>query len=308
MPVPGLVSVLTPTRNRAYILPRLYESLATQTYRNFEWLVLDDGSTDGTAELVGTWMSQGRLTIRYFRQEHRGKHVALNRGIREARGEFFMIVDSDDVLLPHALEFLVSTWFSIPEDERAGFCGVAALCADPEGRIVGTPFPSDVLDSDYIEIRTRYGVQGDKAEMYITPIVRTFPLYPEFDGETFVLEALLWHRIAAASYKMRFCNEVVRMVEYLPDGLTAQGARKTVRSPKGACLYFQEFIQIPRRHPLRIALYHYANYFRFCLHSKRSIKEIVRGAPSVFLLSLASFAGFMAYLRDRRVKRTGAIG
>jgi glycosyltransferase involved in cell wall biosynthesis len=301
-----LVSVLTPTHDRAHTLPRLYESLATQTYPHFEWLVIDDGSADGTRELVGEWMAQDRLTIRYFRQDHRGKHVALNRGIQEARGDFFTIVDSDDVYLPHAWEFLVSTWFSIPEEERCTYCGVAALCADPEGRIVGTPFPRDVLDSDYIEIRTRYGVKGDKAELYKTDVVRAFPLYPEFDGERFVLEALLWNRIAAASWRMRFCNEVVRVVEYLPDGLTAVGPRKTVRSPRGAKLYFKEFIHIPRPLPFRVLLYHYANYFRFSLHCRTPLRQVIAEAPSKLLLMVGSVPGWLVYFRDRWVMGEGA--
>lgn len=305
-PVAGLVSVLTPTRNRAYTLPRLYESLRAQTYTAFEWLVLDDGSTDGTRELVQGWAAEGRVDIRYLPQEHRGKHAALNRGIREARGEFFVIVDSDDVLLPHALEFLVTGWRSIPEDRRASFCGVAALCADPEGRIVGTPFPRDGLDSDYVEIRTRYRVRGDKAELYRTEVIRAFPLYPEYEGETFVLEGLLWNRVAAAGYRMRFFNEVVRVVEYLPDGLTAQGARKTVRSPRGARLYFEEFIRMPRRLPPRVLLYHYANYFRFSLHCGIPTSQIVAEAPSKPWLALAAVPGFLVYLRDRWVIQRGA--
>lgn len=294
-----LVSILTPTRNRAHTLPRLYKSLKTQTYTTFEWLILDDGSTDGTRQLVEDWLREGRTNIKYFYQQHSGKHVGLNRGIREATGELFIIVDSDDYLLPHALQFLVSGWESIPNSLRSQFCGVAGLCVDTEGKIVGTPFPEDGFDSDYIEIRTRYRVHGDKTEMYRTEVIRNFPLYPEYPGEKFVLEALLWHRVAAAGYRMRFFNEALRVVEYLDDGLTAQGPGKTVKNPRGARLYFLEFIQIKRRFPARVLLYHYANYLRFSLHCGISKKQILMEAPSKLQLVLAAIPGLLVYTRDR---------
>ncbi|RTG97870.1 glycosyl transferase [Thermus scotoductus] len=298
-PKKPLVSILTPTYNRAYTLPRLYESLKVQTYTVFEWLILDDGSTDNTRQLVDSWLNEEQIKIRYFYQKNSGKHVALNRGIREALGEFFIIVDSDDYLLPHALEFLVSGWESIPKDLQPQFCGIAGLCVNQEGKIVGTPFPENPLDSDYIEIRTRYRIQGDKAEMYRTEVIRNFLLYPEYQGETFVLEALLWNRVAAAGYRMRFFNEKIRVVEYLGDGLTAQGARKTVRNPRGARLYFLEFIQINRYFPAKVLLYHYANYLRFCLHCRIPIRQIIMEAPSKRWLALAAIPGLLVYIRDR---------
>ena len=79
-----IFTVFTPTFNRAYTLPRVYESLKSQTFKNFEWLIVDDGSSDGTADLVKMWQNEGALTIRYFYQINRGKHIAINRGVSES--------------------------------------------------------------------------------------------------------------------------------------------------------------------------------------------------------------------------------
>ena len=93
-------TVFTPTCNRCATLPRVYASLAAQTFRDFEWLIVDDGSTDCTAALVDKWTAQADFPIRYLRQENRGKHIASNRAVREARGELFLVLDSDDACVP----------------------------------------------------------------------------------------------------------------------------------------------------------------------------------------------------------------
>src|SRR4051812_47352897 len=136
-------TVVTATYNRAHTLHRVYESLLAQTFRDFEWLVVDDGSTDGTRKLIEGWQAEASFAIRYLYQANAGKHIACNRAVREAAGRFITGIDSDDACLPHALERLIHHWNRIPADEQAGFTGVSALCIDETGQLVGTRFPRD---------------------------------------------------------------------------------------------------------------------------------------------------------------------
>lgn len=155
-------TVFTPTYNRAHTLHRVYESLALQTLRNFEWLIVDDGSTDNTKELVDKWQNQAGSPIRYIRQDRQGKHVAFNRGVREAYGELFLTLDSDDACVPGALERFKYHWDAIPADKRRAFSAVTVLCKDHHGKPVGTRFPCDPTDSDSLEIRYKYKVKSEK--------------------------------------------------------------------------------------------------------------------------------------------------
>jgi glycosyltransferase involved in cell wall biosynthesis len=217
-------TVFTPTYNRAGTLPRVHASLAAQSFRDFEWLIVDDGSGDDTEALVAGWQAGSDFPIRYLRQENQGKHVAFNRGVREARGELFLSLDSDDELLPNALERFDFHWRSIPDHERAGFSAVTGLCVDDDGAVVGTRFPSDPTDSDPLEIRFRYRVHGEKCGFHRTEVLRANP-FPEPPGERFVTESIVWDRIAR-SHRTRYVNEPVRIyhADHGADSLTAQVA------------------------------------------------------------------------------------
>jgi glycosyltransferase involved in cell wall biosynthesis len=148
------ITVFTPTYQRADTLPRVYESLVAQTSRDFEWLIIDDGSTDETVDLVRRWISDDPpFAIRYVYQENRGKHVADNRAVAEARTELIATLDSDDRYLPQTIASFLEIWRGIPERERSSFSGAVALCALENGTIVGDPFPEDVLDIGRSQIR-----------------------------------------------------------------------------------------------------------------------------------------------------------
>jgi glycosyltransferase involved in cell wall biosynthesis len=182
-PVEKIFTVFTPTFNRAKTLRRVYDSLHVQSFRDFEWLIVDDGSTDDTHALIDRWQSEAGFSIRYFYQENAGKHVAVNRGVAAANGQFFLILDSDDECVPEALERFLFYWQSIPEADKPRFSGVTCLCEDEQGRLVGSPFPHSPCDSDSIEIRLRYKVKGEKWGFQRTDVMRLFP-FPEVRGES----------------------------------------------------------------------------------------------------------------------------
>jgi len=289
-------SVFTPTYNRAHLLPRVYQSLREQTWKDFEWIVVDDGSKDNTPEVVHQYHSTADFTIRYYRQPNSGKHVAINRAIEVADGQLFVILDDDDWLHPLALERMWNHWNSIPEPERSQFAGLVGLYAYADGRIVGTPFPQDTIDSNAVEIRTIYGAQGDKFGMHVTDVLREYP-FPVNLGR-FVPEGLIWNRIAL-SYKERYVNEVFAFKEYQPDGLSARSVLLRARSPAAACLYYREFAELQGVYvPYTWRLRALANYIRFSLHNGKPVYQACQCRQKL-LAAAAAPIGYIAYLRDK---------
>lgn len=245
-----MITIFTPTYNRAYRLPDLYHSLQRQTCNNFEWLVIDDGSTDNTPELFDKWQKEeNAFPIRYIKQPNGGKHRAINRGAKEAKGEYFFIVDSDDSLAPDAVEQIESLVPTV--NNNSMLCGMCFRCKYLKtNEIVGGLFPEDGMLASSLEWVYKYHVGGDKAEVISTEILRNYP-FPEFDGENFVPEALIWNRIAD-SYRMICKNTAIYVCEYLPDGLSAGFIRNLKHNPRGFGLFYRETMK--RHISLKITL------------------------------------------------------
>ena len=245
---PILITVFTPTYNRAHLLTRLFQTLKQQTISDFEWLIVDDESSDDTATVVQRFREgKNQFAIQYYKQKHGGKHRAINLALKHARGRYFFIVDSDDWLPENAIELLKS-WLQeiqgIP-----GFCGVAGQKALADGKSVGSSFEGkDYVDASSLE-RKKLHIEGDKAEVFDVEILKAHP-FPEFDGEFFVTEAVCWNAIAADGYKLRWYNEPVYYCEYLEDGLSKSGAndlRGHIANFQGYTFYIRQCLTIKNR-------------------------------------------------------------
>lgn len=289
-------TVLTPTFNRERTLGRVHASLEAQSFRDFEWLVVDDGSSDGTESLVRDRTGGSSFPIVYLRQPNRGKHMALNRGVEHARGRFCAVLDSDDWYRPEALERLLAAWASIPEP--GGFAGVEARCAYGDGSLIGDRLPCQVLDSDMYELRYLHGIRGDTIGMVRTDVLRRYP-FPEREG--FVTEARVLNRIAQ-HHRTRFISEVLAHKEYVPGGITNEGttAAGRIRRSQLSVEYITELLALgrPMRHGLRYRAY--ANLVRNSLHGERGWGAQRRSVPSSGWWLAAAPAGLLLYLRDRR--------
>jgi glycosyltransferase involved in cell wall biosynthesis len=294
MSVP-LFTVFTPTFNRAHTLHRVHDSLARQTLRDFEWLIVDDGSTDDTPAMVESWIAQGRVPIRYLRQPNQGKHRAFNAGVAAAAGTLFLPLDSDDACVDDALERLAGHWAAIPAPERARFTGITCLCRTESGELVGGPLPADVIDGPFHEVLERLGRSGEMWGFHRTEVLREFP-FPEFDGERFIAEGVVWHRIARR-YLMRFINEGLRLYFDSADSLSRSMTRIRHRSPRGTACFYQEYLELdmPPRARLRAA----ANLWRFAAFGGQA--QALRAAFASAPLALAAAAplGLVLALRDR---------
>lgn len=259
-------TIFIPTYNRATLLPRAFASIEAQTLRDFEVVIVDDGSTDGTESLVAAWKARVDFPVTYFWQANQGKYAAHNAGVELARGRFFFLLDSDDRLLPDVLERILHHWDSIPEAERGRFAGVEGLVESLDGqRMLTKPYPDSPCDASYLEVRYRLGIGGDKKHAILTDILRRFP-YPIFPGERHVRDSITWKRIAR-EYLLRGVNEAFQQVEYQPDGLTANRFAARMSSPRGFRLFYLEDVTLYRpwlsRRQLRRSM---IDYIRFSLH------------------------------------------
>ena len=297
-------TVFTPTYNRAHTLPRLYESLKHQTFCDFEWLIVDDGSTDNTRDLVTTWQkcTSRKFPIRYFWQENAHKKAAFDRGVNEANGELFYNFDSDDEMLPRALELLDRHWQDIPEAERLTFTGVTGLCINENGDIIGTRFPMDVLDSDSQEIFYRYKLKGEKSGFHRTDVLRQFRFPLNVKG--LVPENIVWSAIAT-SFKTRFVNDPLRVYHYEPISIlrSAGGAEQ---NSDGMSLLDREILCNELRwfcyNPLWF-LKTAANYSRFHLHLSKTQpgkRWPLKGIAPRLLVAMMWPIGTLLFWLDRR--------
>lgn len=233
-------TVFTPTYNRAHTLHRVFDALRGQTFRDFEWLVVDDGSTDNTPALIDTWTKVANFPIRYFWQPHSGNHIAHNLAIREGRGEMFTSIDSDDALVPHALERIKELWLEIPKPERSNFFSVAGLCRDQHGRKISRQFPTSPFDvdvRDYLFVHRQFA--GEKWGATPMEAMRKFP-FPEIAGTNFIPEGVHGMRMGRVYRTIRFVNEVFR-IYYINDaetGATLSSRRGVAKAAPGRIYYY----------------------------------------------------------------------
>lgn len=265
------ITVFTPTYNRGYIIGKLYDSLKRQTYTDFEWLVIDDGSTDNTQQLFKAFQKQDNFfPIRYYKVENGGKHRAINKAVKLAKGELFFTVDSDDYLPDDALNSIINTEKTILDNQKRKFAGLCGLKSYSNSIDIGSTFEGDFLDISILE-RYKYNIIGDKAEIFYTNVLKNFP-FPEYEGENFCTESIVWDRLSYAGYKLRFFNKSVYMCNYLEDGLTHQGLLLYAKNPQqwGTCI--SQDLTFKKYKPYEISIQVYKFYL--CEKHKLTMSQI----------------------------------
>jgi glycosyltransferase involved in cell wall biosynthesis len=290
-------------------LHRVYESLSVQTFRDFEWLIIDDGSTDNTQDSVEAWQKYANFPIRYIWQWHQGKHVAFNRGVQEARGELFLNIDSDDACTPEALARFKCHWESIPQNERSQFSAVTALCKDQTGKIIGSTFPLDITDSDSLEMYYKYKLKGDKWGFHKTEVLRMFQ-FPTVEGVNFIPENLVWNAIAR-NFRTRFVNESL-LICFKKESGRFDHLSKPIKPSKQAFAYvlshksiLNEEITYFRYRPQQ-GLLSPIQYVRYSFHAGigifKQIKELNNFGAKI-LCGMLLPCGLLGYLLDKTLRR-----
>lgn len=217
-------TIFTPVFNAEESIHRVFESVEQQTFKDFEWVIINDGSTDNSASLISKFINEHpEITIVFLEQENSGKHIAWNKAVQIANGKLFVPADADDSFLPHALSFFHKKWIGLTSSEKDGFSGINVLCYDNESlNIIGTSFPKDNLETDNLELEYKYRITGEKWGCIRTDLLkkRLFPIvtnshYPE---------SYLWFHLAK-TYKVICFNEPLRRYYTSPEGII-QGSSK----------------------------------------------------------------------------------
>ena len=247
-------------------MPRLYESLLNQTFKNFEWLIIDDGSTDNTKTIIENYINEKAIKIRYYYKNNGGKHTALNFGFRIIQSELTFIVDSDDYLTNNAIEIIEKKWQTYRH--RKEISGICFLRGKSESECIGDTFPN-VSTLSYIDMRIKNKISGDKAEIFRTSILKN-KSFPEVSGEKFIGEDYIWCDIGK-EYLMAWCNDIIYICNYLEGGLSLSGKMLRIRCPIGGMLNSSMMLtkEFPFYFRLKKAIL-YNCYYLFAEKSRRS--------------------------------------
>lgn len=294
-----MITILTPVYNRSTLMKRLYRSLCEQTNKNFEWLIIDDGSTDDLQLCVDEWIkTESGFIIRYYYQENGGKHRAWNNGVKMAKGDYIFVVDSDDYITEQTIETVYGWITQIDEDKRyAGVSGCKGYLCDGKVTIYGA-YPSDM---DYVDAsnlqRHRPNLTGDKAEVYRTELLRQFP-FPEFEGEKFCSEDVVFHRIARAGYILRWFPDGILIGDYLQDGLTQNVVKKRLEYLQGYTFSIKngmKYDQFPYNY---IAI---GEYIWVLIKNGFTIKDAMKEVEISYVTAMAAICTFLLVRFRRRV-------
>ena len=273
-------------------LQSLWDSLQKQTVKDFEWLVVDDGSTDGTKDLITQLQEKSDFPIRYIYKNNGGKHTALNVGIQTICSELTFIVDSDDCVTDDAVESILKIHKKYRSQNN--ICGYAFLRAFPDGKVNGKKFDVNEKIGSYIDVRVNGDDTGaDKAEVFKTHCLKEFP-FPEYPNEKFLGEDLVWVRMAR-EYEMVHINRAIYVGNYLEDGLTNNRRKHNIASPIGCMHRAEEFMEsdLKTRYRIKGGL-QYIVYGRF---AGVKVIDLIRKSRHKILATVCIPGGLLLYAR-----------
>lgn len=299
------ITIFTPTYNRAKYLTKLYASLKNQKLKNFEWLIIDDDSTDNTEDVVKEFKNENcGFPIVFVKQTHGGKHRAINKAVQIAKGRYFFIVDSDDYLTEDATDFIFQNGSKIYDDNR--YAGLSGLKILENGNVCGGNV--DFLGKEYVDAtnleREKYRLYGDKAEVYKTSIIKKYP-FPEFEGEFFITENVVWNQIAKDGYLIRWFQKPIYICEYLDGGLTKSGANDFsghIQNFKGYTYFIVQSLKIQ---PRIDSIIYFRNYNLTCKKMKMPLTKRAHNLNmhlSTYLFYFLIEQPFFYFLRHTKKK------
>lgn len=221
------ITVFTPTYNRDYSLPDVYHSLLRQTCQDFEWLIIDDGSTDNTKEIVDSWIRENKIPIRYIYQENKGMCGAHNTAYDNIHTELNVCIDSDDYLTDNAIEIILKYWKKYGTEKHSGILGLDIY---KNGKVLGIKFENSPMNVTYTGLKRKYGNIGDKKFVCRTEVINQYPRFPEYENEKFPAVGLLY-RMMDKNYQFLGINENLCVVEYRQDGNSNNKVKQYLKNP-----------------------------------------------------------------------------
>ena len=289
------ITILTATYNRANLLPDLYHSLCRQSEQRFDWIIIDDGSTDDTKELVQQWMSEPHdFHIEYYYIPNGGKNRAINYGVKRVKTPFTMIVDSDDYLTDDAISFyhkeLTST---INEEKIAGIAGLRGMDINHPLNMVSYS-PDTFIIANNLE-RYKYNLQKDACEVYKTSILLNHPFHV-WENEKFVPEEIVWNQLALEGYSLKWYNKVTCIVRYQEEGLTKASFKLIQKNPMGYAMMYKQRLSLSKK--LKDKYYHASQMIAYTFIGK-AFRFIYENNPNKIITTLSIPCGFIISIRRR---------
>ena len=260
------LTVFTPTYNREKLLPRVYESLCAQTDRDFQWLIVDDGSTDGTEKLVNRWINDGPLSIRYYKQKNGGKMRAHNTGVKLTETELFVCLDSDDSFTSTAVSDILMKWSEVADKRDCGGI-VAHKGADEEHTLYDAVMPD--ISFSTLQGLYRQGFKGETTLVFKTELLKRH-LFPEIPGEKYVPEDVVYDEIDRECV-LAVLPKILTVCELVESGLTDRVAALREENPTGWYLYYVNRSKNTPWSPLKLK--YISHYLRFRGVADREVRD-----------------------------------
>lgn len=277
------LTVFTPAYNRAHTLPRTYESLCNQKCKDFCWLIIDDGSTDDTEQLVKGWMEKDNgFEIQYIYKENGGMHTAHNMAYENITTELNVCVDSDDCMAEDGVAKILKKWDEVKD---SGYAGIIGLDADMNGKIIGKSFPKSMKETTLMGYYAMGGA-GDKKLVYRTDIIKKYPPYPVFEGEKYVALAYKY-RLIDQDYKLAVLPQILCNVEYQEDGSSGTMWKQYLKNPKGFAFWRKICMRYPESRKRKIV-----DCIHYCSSSQIARnKGYIRKSPAMVMTFFCSPLG-----------------
>ena len=290
------ISILTPTYNRASLLPRLYESIVNNLNEEIdaEWLIMDDGSTDETKIVVGNFIKENKVEIKYFSQENQGKMQAINNLITNANGDLIIECDSDDYLAQDAFQ-IIKTAYEENEKDMQNAYGLCFLKYDQNGKNMGKEFPQKC--TTMFDLYFKLGEDGEKALVFNSEIRKKYK-YELENGERFITEARMFHKMDE-KYNIICINKPIMICEYQNEGYTRNINKQFTENPYGYFNYFKEILQKDMKGvTFQKRLYVIKHYILFAVLTKqKNIIRHARGMLNKLLITILYIPGKIATLK-----------
>ena len=298
------ITIVTPSYNRAHTLTRVYDSLKNQTFKDFKWIIMDDGSIDHTREMVENFQSEGLINIEYFWNENQHKFITVFEGVKKVRSKYFMIVDSDDSYPENALQILFDEVEKIKNQDE--YISVMGLSQYTDGKIVGNQYPNNGFDGSIFDMRYKYKVRGDKFGIFITKtyqqLLKNFD-YSPYKNKGYIPQSVFFNTYDADGVQTKFVNKVVRNYHLDDDDVdSVSNTRWTGKNTFGLLEGYRSFLN---SYGAKLFSYPKAlirnlvGYQVYSMINKRGLSEINKGLQHFKLLSTMIYPLSYIYYKQK---------
>lgn len=291
-----ILTIFTPLYNRKDKISNLYNSLLAQTNQSFEWLIIDDGSTDGVEALLSSFLEERKVKMRIVVQKNMGKHVAHNVGVKMCKTELFVCVDSDDVLVPTAVDDLLQFYDENRDALRSeGVSGIVAYKGYPDGKKIGG-YPIETSPASLTELYQNRAMTGDVVLVFKTEVIKQYP-FPVFCNERFLRESIAYDEIDK-KYRYLIMSRIIYLADYYDDGLSKNASKLEIMYPKGAALFrWSEYLKCTN---LKSKVRNLIAYTFFC-HLGKNEEECKLNLGGWYpLFRVMSLSGYLRYHNEMR--------